>query len=306
MKSNSQSRAALLTLLMLCVCGSVMAQATPATNTPHNPYTIPGFLVRGEMQVGIPEPFGTIVQDMGPVTFQEIAPCTLVSTLEKDQYATAWGGPRFTPFTARTYKAVGFLSDANFVNPCSGAIPANARALALRVHAINPTAVGAFVLSRGPVPPATGLTALSFSPTADHGDTMEEAGVMLASDGTFMLSVNDASADAVVEVTGYFLPDAQKAQIVTGLSLFTVEGDSVMIIDSVNNMVDGEACVSVPADAAVAQCMVTFTPTPFIVGRPVPITETLPCRAVNDNGCLRVFATGHFKVTMIGPTNPNQ
>ncbi len=291
MRSTTRLLAVCGVLLAALISGAAFAQSTTA---PHNPYTIQGFFVRGELQVGIPEPFGAIVQDMGPVIFQEIAPCTLVSTLEADNYAALWGGPKFGPFESRTYKAVGALSIDNFVNPCSGRIPATAKALALRVHAVNPSGPGTFALSWGNLAPNAGLKALDFAPTTDGVAPMEEAGVMLNPQGTFTLAVNDTATDAVVEVTGYFLRDTLQPKSGAGLYMWNIEGDQYETSPTAG-------CISVPADAVAIQC----TATGFASSVATNIRPVGTCSAIAENGCLTVYAYGHYKVTLIGPTNPN-
>lgn len=281
-------------LAALLFCGAAIAQtAASPVNAPHNPYTIKGFLVRGEIQVGIPEPFGMIVPDMGPVVFQEIAPCTLVSTIDTDNYPAPWGGPKFVPFESRTYPAAGTLINGAFVNPCSGQIPAAAKALAVRIHAVKPSSDGMFSVSWGDMPPATGLKALDF--TAGAENVMEETGVMLNPAGRFALAVTDAATDAVVEVNGFFMADNRKAQPANGLFMWTIEGDQIGL---------DHMCVTVPADAVAVQCVTNIGFINGTTNASVAPPATGLCTAYVTNGCLHVNAWGHYTVTMLGPTAP--
>ncbi len=289
MRLNPRRLAMCGTVLAVLICGTAIAQTTTA---PHDPYTIKGFLVRGEIQVGIPEPFGAIVPDMGPVAFQEIAPCTLVSTLESDNYPAPWGGPKFVPFESRTYPSAGLLANANWVNPCSGQIPAAAKALALRIHAVNPSNAGMFSVSWGEMPPSTGIKALEFTPAVEN--SMEEAGVMLNPAGRFTLAVTDATTDAVVEVLGYFVAAARQTSTPTGISMWTVEGTAT-----------GPCALSAPVDAVAVACQSTGedgqSASPKKTGASVIY---FGCNAVNVNGCVSVYSPGPYKVTFIGPTAP--
>lgn len=280
-------------------CGAAFAQTrvVPQINTPHNPYTMKGFLVRGELRVPIEEPFGAAIQDMGPVLFQEIAPCTLASTLTADQFAAPWGGPKLNAFENRTFVARGYLSSSDFVNPCSGAIPTDARAIDIRIHALNPDAAGSLALSWGSLAPAAGFRALDYPAAATNA--MEEAGVMLDANGSFTLHTT-APTDAVIEVLGYFIADPQKPQPAANPGYYVWYVDGYLGTDGRAECVNAE----VPAGSTVVGCNVIS-----VMGASIGASSPLPARGCVGtilNSCLNVEGQpyGNFRVTIVSPNAP--
>lgn len=282
-------------VVAIVFCGAAFAQTRviQQVNNPHNPYTMKGFLVRGELHIPIEDALSANIQDMGPALFQEIAPCTLASTLTADHFAAPWGGPKLNAFESRTYAARGYLSAGDFVNPCSGAIPSEARALDIRVHAVNPDSGGTLALSWGPTLPVAGIRALDY-PTA-AANAMEEAGVMLDPNGSFTLHTT-AATDVVVEVLGYFLPDpAQAKPVTTGYEIWYVTGELFRetFAECVNN--------GVPPGSSVIGCEVEATANYITTLRPV-----LQCTGTIVNNCLNVEGPSYsrYRVTIVSPTAP--
>jgi len=192
---------AALVIAAMALCSSAAAQ----TGTAHNPYTMNGMLLRGQMIVPISEPFGTILADMGPVMFQEIAPCTLVSTLIADNYAAPWGGPPFLANERRTIPVKGSLISGNFTNPCSKKVPSEAIAVVVRLQGFGVKADGGVFVSPGTFGPFSGKPALVLKPVSDA--QMEEAGTMINENGTILVEVANTPADLSIELLGFFSPD---------------------------------------------------------------------------------------------------
>ena len=197
-------------------CTVLPADEPIQQTTPHEPYTMKGLFVRGELRIPNPNGQPGEIAAMGPVVFQEISPCKWVSTLSDDQYPAAWGGPAFAPFERRVYAITGVLTSGDFTNPCSGLVPGEARAVSVRVHAVEPDTDGTIFMNEaylrsypyGPfgwwVPhPERRMPVLTFHA---GDDIMEEAGVMIG-DGLIVVEMNNASTDLFIEVLGYFMKD---------------------------------------------------------------------------------------------------
>ena len=189
---------------VLLWCGNVYAQNPTETTTAHNPYTMKGMMMRGEMKIPVPEPFGTVVADMGPTVFQEVPTCTLVSTLASDNYPPEWGGPSFLSYEWRSYAVKGELTSGTFVNPCSMKVPAEAIAVVVRVHSANSKNDGSIFVNPTMFAPFSGQASLAFT-----GGTpaMEESGVMIGRDGNISVAVANSESDVRLELLGYFEPD---------------------------------------------------------------------------------------------------
>lgn len=172
--------------------------APPDQARPHDDITFPGLRLRTD--VAIPSYYGPLMH--APALLQEIIPCRLVSTLEKDRLPQPWGGPAFQPMESRSYAAKGHLEHDDILNPCSDRIPYEAIALTVRVTVLNPDDPGHVYLTRGDWSPFTQPRLLSF----EKGQTrMEESGVMIPSATLWIGST--AKADFTVDVLGFFVPD---------------------------------------------------------------------------------------------------
>ena len=203
--------APLLTLVAaLLWCGMSAANGQVNQTSPHEPYTMKGFFVRGDLRV--PSQIGVPGQtaDMGPVIFQEIAPCRVISTFTADQYPAQWGGLSFSPFEQRIYAVTGVLAEGNFVNPCSGQIPDTARALGIRMLISNPDAQGSVFTAPAYMTygiPWVDSTKKMHTLDFQAGDNIMEEGGVMVGDRTIALQVTNATTDLAVEVLGYFVAD---------------------------------------------------------------------------------------------------
>lgn len=173
----------------------------------HNPYTVPGVQVRTNMAIPVDTGLGTVVVNMGPAVFQEIAPCRLVDTLTLDNYPPPWGGPKFAANEARIIPAAGTLLNGTWMNPCSAKVPSGAVAITMRVTVYNPDGPGTVYVAPSSWSAIAGLGITKFQPNLS---TIEEGGVMLAND-SFSIMPKGAGADFLVELTGYFLEDPNQA-----------------------------------------------------------------------------------------------
>jgi len=190
-------------LIAAALCSLAMSFVAQGQVTQHNPYTVPGARIRMNMVIPVPEADGIRYESMGPATFQEIAPCRVVSTLKSDAFPAEWGGPPFLPNDSRIYVATGKLMTSDWVNPCSGRIPVGAAALAVRLTVVDPVGDGIIYLAPGTWTPIAGLPVLKFS---TGPNVSEEVGVMLRNEMFAVMSAN-APADFSIDVLGYFEAD---------------------------------------------------------------------------------------------------
>ena len=96
----------LMTAMLAVWSVSALAQSASQQTAPHEPYTMSGMFVRGELR--LPGPYGTAMK-MPPMIFHETSPCRLVSTRAEDAYPAQWGGPAFQPGDRREYPVQGEL-----------------------------------------------------------------------------------------------------------------------------------------------------------------------------------------------------
>jgi hypothetical protein len=190
---------------------ALMAVAASAQTPGHNPYTVPGVQIRTSLAIPVPG-FSGQTAPMAAAVFQEIAPCKLVSTLKIDQYPAQWGGTKFALNESRIYAAAGTLTDGVWTNPCSGAVPIYAAAIAVRVTAANGDGDGTIYLAPSTWSPVAGLPIVQFK----QGETaVEEGGVML-DNGSFTALSWNACSDLQIEVLGFFLEDKLQKEAVSG------------------------------------------------------------------------------------------
>lgn len=177
--------------------------ALAQTTTSHNPYTVPGIQLRTNIVIPMETPTGVMNISMGAAVFQEIAPCRLMSTLEADAFPVPWGGPKLQANESRTISAAGSLSNALWINPCSGKVPVSAAAIAIRTNVTNGDGEGTLYAAATPWSAVGGLPIAKI-----HADqaTLEEGGIMLR-DQAFTLTAHAAGADLTVDIVGYFLED---------------------------------------------------------------------------------------------------
>lgn len=213
----------IMALAMIFWCAGSFAHEPFDQTHPHNPYTFEGLFVRGDLRVPAPNGLPGQTVRMGPVLFQEIAPCKWISTLDADNYPPEFGGEAFTPYERRSYAVTGLLTApqsgqlaaaAMFVNPCSEQIPTEARAVAVRVHTVAPDNEGTVWLA----PTYWGIygtgdmakiRALDFHPDMT---LVEESGVMIGG-GQITVEVQNSRTDLVIEVLGYFEDDPELSDL---------------------------------------------------------------------------------------------
>lgn len=213
----------IMALAMIFWCAGSFAHEPFDQKNPHNPYTFEGLYMRGDLRVPAPSGLPGQFVRMGPVLFQEIAPCKWISTLDADNYPPEFGGEAFTPYERRSYAVTGLLTApqsgqlaaaAMFVNPCSEQIPTEARAVAVRVHTVAPDNEGTVWLA----PTYWGIygtgdmakiRALDFHPNMT---LVEESGVMIGG-GQITVEVQNSRTDLVIEVLGYFEDDPELSDL---------------------------------------------------------------------------------------------
>ena len=200
---NRISKSAIAAIIMIAsFTGSVNAQELKS----YNPYTVVGHQLRSELITQ--SPFGGEAPvKMGPTLFQEVVPCTFVSTLDEDKYPAPWGGKAFQAKESRTYFPIGILVSGDFTNPCSEVVPEKAIAVALRITAFDPNGSGAVYVA-----PST-FTSYSYPAVQfkDGHDARREADVALHAGG-FRVEPNE-DTHVVIEIIGYFIPDASQGNV---------------------------------------------------------------------------------------------
>ncbi|HEV2720721.1 MAG TPA: hypothetical protein VG323_11930, partial [Thermoanaerobaculia bacterium] len=186
---------------------TLLASVAGAQTTGHNPYTVPGVQVRTALSIPIPGTNGATAP-MAAAIFQEIAPCTLVSTA----YPAPWSGAKFTLNESRVYTAAGTLGDGAWTNPCTGKVPLTAAAISVRVTVTNGDSNGTIYLAPSNWSAVAGLPVLEFT----QGQTaVEEGGVML-DNGSFTALSWNACAELQIDVLGFFLEDKLQKQAMIG------------------------------------------------------------------------------------------
>ncbi|HJW93920.1 MAG TPA: hypothetical protein VJ901_09895 [Thermoanaerobaculia bacterium] len=177
--------------------------ANAAESATHNPYTVLGVQLRAALIANSAD--GASPVNVGPAVFQEIVPCRLISTLEVDHYSPQWGTPSLAPNESRSYRSTGMLVDGTWTNPCSQRIPENALAVAARVWAVGPATNTAAVLW---VTPGDGVAPDDMSKIVlrESEQSAAEATFVLHNH-MFTMTSQNAGADFLVDVIGYFLPD---------------------------------------------------------------------------------------------------
>ena len=189
----------ILITLALTLSAPFAAAAEPAT---HNPYTVLGVQLRAALIADASD--GASAVTVGPAVFQEIVPCRLISTLEADHYSPLWGRPSFAPNESRSYRSTGELVDGAWTNPCSEQIPVTALAIAARVWAVGPATDTAVVW----VTPGNNGTPDSMSKVVlREGERTAAEATFVLRNHMFTVTSQLGSADLVVDVIGYFLPD---------------------------------------------------------------------------------------------------
>jgi len=170
--------------------------------TLHNPYTVLGVQLRAALIADAAD--GSAPVTVGPAVFQEIVPCRLISTLEADHYSVQWGMPTFAPNESRSYRSTGELIDGTWTNPCSEQIPNNALAVAARVWRVGPASDASVVW----VTPGSGSMPDSLSKVVlREGERTAAEATFVLRNHMFTVTSQLASADLVVDIIGYFLPD---------------------------------------------------------------------------------------------------
>ena len=202
MKTRNNITMITLTVLTL-VLSALTVRADYKPN--HNPYVVQGVQLRAELFAHPAD--GSSAISLGPTVFQEIIPCRFISTVEADHYPAQWGGPSFSPNESRTYRPSGVMVYGNWTNPCSELIPGEALAVAARVwtNGMKSGGNGTIWLTPGNV--AVAPDKLSKIAVRDSEPSMIEASVVLQ-DHMFSVTSQQAGADLVVDIIGYFLPDA--------------------------------------------------------------------------------------------------
>lgn len=170
--------------------------------TIHNPYTVLGVQLRAALIADAHD--GASAVTVGPAVFQEIIPCRLISTLEADHYSPQWGRPSFAPNESRSYRATGELVDGTFVNPCSEQIPVTALAVAARVWAIGPASDATVVWV---TPGTSGMPDSLSKVVLREGERSAAEATFVLRNHMFTVTSQLGSADIVVDIIGYFLPD---------------------------------------------------------------------------------------------------
>jgi hypothetical protein len=198
---KTQKFATLMIVLALTL-SAPFAVADDSTQM-HNPYTVLGVQLRAALIADASD--GSSAVTVGPAVFQEIIPCRLVSTLEADHYSPQWGMPTFAPNESRSYRSTGELIDGVWTNPCSKQIPENSLAVAARVWAVGPKSSDSAVLW---VTPGNGVTPDNLSKIVlREGEKTAAEATFVLRNHMFTMTSQLGSADIVVDIIGYFLPD---------------------------------------------------------------------------------------------------
>jgi hypothetical protein len=188
-----------LTALTLILSAMTVKAAEPSM---HNPYTVLGVRLRGELLEHAAD--GSAPMSLGMIEFQEIIPCRFISTIEADHYPTQWGGPAFSPNESRTYHPSGVMVDGNWTNPCSEQVPAEAVAIAARIYADSVAGNGIIWLTPGNN--SGPYDKLSKVAMRDNERTMAEATIVLR-DYAFTVTSQTAGAHMRVDIIGFFIRD---------------------------------------------------------------------------------------------------
>jgi len=189
----------ILIALALTLAATFAVAEEPAI---HNPYTVLGVQLRAALIADASD--GASAVTVGPAVFQEIIPCRLISTLEADHYSPQWGRPSFAPNESRSYRSTGELIDGTFVNPCSQQIPVNALAVAARVWAIGPASDATVVWV---TPGTSGMPDSLSKVVLREGERSAAEATFVLRNHMFTVTSQLGSADIVVDIIGYFLPD---------------------------------------------------------------------------------------------------
>jgi Collagen triple helix repeat (20 copies) len=188
--------------MIILVALTLVAPLVQAADAPlHNPYTVLGVQLRGALIAD--EADGASAVSLGPVVFQEIVPCRLVSTLQADGYAAQWGAPSFAPNESRSYRTTGELVDGIWTDPCSKRVPVNAVAVAARIWSSDPKSDAVLWVTPGN---ETGPADNSKVVVRDNQQIVNEATFVLRH-GMFTLTSQLSGADVQLDIIGYFLPD---------------------------------------------------------------------------------------------------
>jgi len=197
---KTQKFATILIVLALTL-SAPFAVADDSTTT-HNPYTVLGVQLRAALIADASD--GSSSVTVGPAVFQEIIPCRLVSTLDADHYSAQWGTPTFAPNESRSYRSTGELVDGAWTNPCSKQIPENSLAVAARVWAVGPKSDAAVLW----VTPGNGVTPDNLSKVVlREGEKTAAEATFVLRNHMFTMTSQLGSADIVIDIIGYFLPD---------------------------------------------------------------------------------------------------
>ena len=197
---KTQKFATLMIVLALTL-SAPFAVADDSTQM-HNPYTVLGVQLRAALIADASDGSSSIT--VGPAVFQEIIPCRLVSTLDADHYSAQWGTPTFAPNKSRSYRSTGELVDGAFTNPCSKQIPENSLAVAARVWAVGPKSDAAVLW----VTPGNGVTPDNLSKIVlREGEKTAAEATFVLRNHMFTMTSQLGSADMVIDIIGYFLPD---------------------------------------------------------------------------------------------------
>jgi hypothetical protein len=197
---KTQKFATILIVLALTLSApfAVADDSTPM----HNPYTVLGVQLRAALIADASD--GSSSVTVGPAVFQEIIPCRLVSTLDADHYSQQWGTPTFAPNESRSYRSTGELVDGVWTNPCSKQIPENSLAVAARVWAVGPKSDAAVLW----VTPGNGVTPDNLSKVVlREGEKTAAEATFVLRNHMFTMTSQTGSADIVIDIIGYFLPD---------------------------------------------------------------------------------------------------
>ena len=179
----------------------------------HEPFTVKGMRMRSDIVLHMNNPFHPENLNMGPALFQEIAPCTLVNTLETAEYPVPWGGPALVPFEARKYFVSGWMQNGDFINPCSNQIPPNALAVVARVFVFNAHGDATLYATPAQWLPKLGVPVMDFQ-DGDNG-LREEVAIMNRNGIQFYADFKNVSGllpeemkvDLIVELIGFYVPD---------------------------------------------------------------------------------------------------
>jgi hypothetical protein len=192
-----------LTSILIALALTLSAPfATAEEPAIHNPYTVLGVQLRAALIADASD--GASAVTVGPAVFQEIIPCRLISTVEADHYGPQWGRPSFAPNESRSYRVTGELVDGAFTNPCSQQIPVNALAVAARVWAIGPASDATVVWV---TPGGSGAPDSMSKVVLREGERSAAEATFVLRNHMFTVTSQLGSADIVVDIIGYFLPD---------------------------------------------------------------------------------------------------